>query len=127
MATNALDAADLALKGSVPNWARCTQYKISKSKFAISMTERFSTTKPELRLWLSEEIPSPYNRPFPFHRLVLRGTQRIFPFGARVVLINSDGVGNPKVAVGWAMEADCISGTGKLLRRGFADWAKEVV
>jgi hypothetical protein len=52
-----------------------------------------------LTLPLSEEIPWPYNRPFPFHRLVLGSTQRNFPFGAGVVVINSDGVGNLKVAV----------------------------
>ena len=74
---------------------------------------------------LSEEIPSPYNRPFPFHRLILRHTQRSFPFGAGVVLINSDGVGNPKVAVDCATEAGRIAGTSKLLRWGFADWANE--
>ena len=65
---------------------------------------------------LSEEIPSPYNRPFPFHRLILRHTQRSFPFGAGVVLINSDGVGNLKVAVDRAIEAGCIAGAIKLLR-----------
>ena len=74
---------------------------------------------------LSEEIPSPYNRPFPFHRLMLRRTPRNFPFGAGVVLINSDNVGNLKVAVDCAIEASCITSTVKLLRWGFADWAKE--
>jgi hypothetical protein len=74
---------------------------------------------------LSEEISWPYNRPFPFHRFLLRCTQRNFPFGAGVVLINSDAVGNLKVAVGRAIEASCIAGTRKLLRWEFADRAKE--
>jgi hypothetical protein len=52
-------------------------------------------------------------------------TPRNFPFGAGVVLINSDGVGNLKVAVDCAIEAGCITGTIKLLRWGFADWANE--
>ena len=58
---------------------------------------------------LSEEIPRPYNRPFPFHRLVLRQAQRNFPFGSGVVVIGSDGVGNLKMAVGRAIEASCIA------------------
>jgi hypothetical protein len=74
---------------------------------------------------LSEEVPWPYNRPFPFHRLVLSGTQRSLPFGAGVVVVNTDGVGNLKVAVHCAIEAPCVLGTSKLLRWGFADWAKE--
>jgi hypothetical protein len=74
---------------------------------------------------LSEEISLPYNRPFPFHRLVLGRTQRRFPFGAGVVVINIDGVGNLKVAVDFAIEAPCVLGTSKLLRWGFADWANE--
>ena len=64
---------------------------------------------------LSEEIPWPYNRPFPFHRLVLRRTQRSLPFGSGVVVVNTDGVGNLKVAVACAIEAGCIAGTSKLL------------
>ena len=63
---------------------------------------------------LSEEIPSPYNRPFPFHRLILRHTQRSFAFGAGVVLIDSDGVGNLKVAVDRAIKAGCVPGAIKL-------------
>jgi hypothetical protein len=74
---------------------------------------------------LSEEIPAPYNRPFPFHRLVLCRTQRSFPFDAGVVLIISDGVGNLKVAVACAMEAGRITGTIRLLRWGCADRANE--
>ena len=71
------------------------------------------------------EVGAEYNRPFPFHRLMLRRTQRRFPFGAGVVLINSDGVGNLKVAVDAAIEAGCIAGMAKLRRYGFADWANE--
>ena len=56
---------------------------------------------------------------------MLRRTPRNFPFGAGVVLINSDGVGNLKVAVDCAIEADCVPGADKLLRWGFADRAKE--
>jgi hypothetical protein len=67
-----------------------------------------------LTLPLSKEIPWPYNRPFPFHRLVLRSAQRNFPFSAGVVVIKSDGVGNLKVAVDFAIEAGCIAGTNKL-------------
>ena len=78
-----------------------------------------------LTLLLSEEISWPYNRPFPFHRLVLRSAQRNFPFGAAVAVIKSDGVGNPKVAVDWAVEAGCIASMAKLRRWGFTDWAKE--
>jgi hypothetical protein len=78
-----------------------------------------------LILPLSEEIPWPYNRPFPFHRLVLGSTQRNFPFGAGVVVISSDGVGNLKVAVDCAIEAGCIADTGKLLCWGFADRTNE--
>lgn len=62
--------------------------------------------RPDARL--SEEIPWPYNRPFPFHRLVLRLTQRGFPFGVGVVVINSDGVGDLKVAVDGAMVTPCV-------------------
>jgi carbonic anhydrase/acetyltransferase-like protein (isoleucine patch superfamily) len=71
-----------------------------------------------LTLPLSEEIPSPYNRPFPFHRLVLGRTQGSFPFAAGVVLVNSDSIGNLKVVVGCAIEADCVVGAGKLSRWG---------
>jgi hypothetical protein len=78
-----------------------------------------------LTLPLSKEITWPYNRPFPFHRLVLRCAQRNFPFIAGVVVINSDGVGNLKVAVDCAIEAGCIAGMAKLRRWGFADWASE--
>src|SRR5215468_10786725 len=78
-----------------------------------------------LTLPLSNEIPWPYNRPFPFHRLVLRSAQRNFPFGAAVVVIKSDGVGNLKVAVDCAIEAGCVAGMAKLRRWGFADWANE--
>jgi hypothetical protein len=63
---------------------------------------------------LSKEIPWPYNRPFPFHRLVLRSAQRNFLFGAGVVVIKSDGVGNLKVAVDFAIKAGCIACTSKL-------------
>jgi len=56
---------------------------------------------------------------------VLRGAQRNFPFGAGVVVIKSDGVGNLKVAVDCAIEAGCIASMAKLRRRGFADWANE--
>jgi hypothetical protein len=63
-------------------------------------------------LGLSEEIPWPYNRPFPFHRLVLCRTQRRFPFGAGVVVVNTDSVGNLKVAVARAIEAGGIAGRG---------------
>ena len=74
---------------------------------------------------LSEEVPWPYNKPFPFHRFVLRRTQRNFPFGAGIVVIKSDAVGNLKVTVDSAIEASCIAGTEKLLRWGFADRANE--
>jgi hypothetical protein len=56
---------------------------------------------------------------------MLRCTPRNFPFGAGVVLINSDGVGNLKVAVDCAIESGCITGTHKLLRWGFADRTNE--
>jgi hypothetical protein len=56
---------------------------------------------------------------------VLRCTQRRFPFGAGIVLINSDGVGDLKVAVACAIKAGYITGTIKLLRWRFADWANE--
>jgi len=46
-------------------------------------------------------------------------------FGAAVVVIKSDGVGNLKVAVDCAIEAGCIAGMAKLRRWGFADWANE--
>ena len=78
-----------------------------------------------LTLPLSNEIPWPYNRPFPFHRLVLRSAQRNFPFGAALVVIRSDGVGNLKVAVDCAREAGCIAGMAKLRSWGFANWANE--
>jgi len=45
-------------------------------------------------------------------------------FGAAVVVIKSDGVGNLKVAVRCAMEASCVAGTVKLFHWGIADWAK---
>jgi hypothetical protein len=67
-----------------------------------------------LTLPLSKEIAWPYNRPLPFHRFVLRRTQRNFPFSAGVVVIKSDGVGNLKVTVDFAIEAGCIAGTNKL-------------
>ena len=41
------------------------------------------------------------------------------------MLINSNGVGNLKVAMGRAIKTRCISSAGKLLRWGFADWANE--
>jgi hypothetical protein len=56
---------------------------------------------------------------------MLRRKQRRFPFGAGVVVINTDGVGNLEVTMRWAMEAGCIGGTSKLLCWGFADRAKE--
>jgi hypothetical protein len=56
---------------------------------------------------------------------MLRRTPRNFPLGAGVVVINSDGVGNLKVAMDCAIEAGCITGTRKLFRWGFADRAKE--
>ena len=76
------------------------------------------------------EIVSNYKRPFLFFRLrsLLCLAQCSFPLLAGVVLIalhRKDGVGNFEVVVGWATEAGCIAGTGKLLRWGFADWAKE--
>ena len=67
-----------------------------------------------LTLPLSKEIPWPYNRPFPFHRLVLRSAQGNFPFSTGVVVIKSDGVGNLKVTVDFAIEAGCIARTNKL-------------
>jgi hypothetical protein len=76
------------------------------------------------RIRLSEEITSPYNRPFPFHRLMLCPTQRTFPFSAGVVLIQQR-VSNLKVAVGCAIETPCIPGTSKLLRWGLTDRANE--
>jgi hypothetical protein len=78
-----------------------------------------------LTLPLSEKIPWPYNRPFPFHRLMLCRTQCNFPFSAGVVVINSDGVCNLKVAVDCAIEAGCVAGMAKLRRWGFADWAND--
>jgi hypothetical protein len=45
---------------------------------------------------------------------VLRRTQRNFPFGAGVVVINSDAVRNLKVTVDFAIEAGCIAGANKL-------------
>jgi hypothetical protein len=77
------------------------------------------------RTQLSEEIPWPYNRPFPFHSLVLCRTQRSLPFGARVVVVNTDGVCYLKVAVDFAIETPCVLGTSKLFRFGVADWANE--
>jgi succinate dehydrogenase/fumarate reductase flavoprotein subunit len=44
---------------------------------------------------------------------------------AALDLVGSDGVGNLKVAVDCAIEAGCITGTSKLLRRGFADRTNE--
>jgi hypothetical protein len=74
---------------------------------------------------LSEKVPSPYNRPFPFHRFVLRRTQHIFPFGAGIVLIQQRSVANLKVAVDCAIEASCTASMAKLRRWEFADWANE--
>jgi hypothetical protein len=47
------------------------------------------------------------------------------PLSGAGVVVQSDDVGNLKVAVGRATEAGCIAGAGKLLRWGFADWANE--
>jgi hypothetical protein len=58
-------------------------------------------------------------------RLVLRSAQRNLPFGAAVVVIKSDGVGNLKVAVDCAIEAGFIAGMAKLRGWGVADWANE--
>ena len=91
---------------------------------SLGHSQRFGVAL-SLTLPLSNEIPWPYNRPLPFHRLVLRSAQRNFPFGAAVVVIKSDGVGNLKVAVDCAREAGCIAGMAKLRSWGFANWANE--
>ena len=78
-----------------------------------------------LILPLSGEIPWPYNRPFPFHRLVLSRTQRNFPFGAGVAFVNGDGIGDPKVAMDCAIEAGYIAAMAKFRRWGFADGANK--
>lgn len=97
--------------------------RVVKGEAGTLSAQRPTPSIPSSRL--SEEIPSPYNRPFPFHRLILRHAQRSFPFGAGVVVINGDGVGNLKVAVDCAIEAGCVPGAIKLLRWGFAERAKE--
>jgi hypothetical protein len=73
---------------------------------------------PRSRFRLSEKVPWPYNRPFPFHRLVFRRTQRSLPFGAGVVVVNTDGVGYLKVAVDCAVEAALALAICRLGKRG---------
>ena len=97
---------------------RNTSRRVVESDAKKDHPQRFKVAS--LTLPLPEKIPWPYNRPFPFHRLVLRSAQRNFPFGAAVVVIRSDGVGNLKVAVDCAIEAG-IAGMAKLRRWEFAN------
>ena len=58
----------------------------------------------------------------------LRLAQRSFPLLSGVfhrALLRKDGVGDFEGFMCCAIEADCIAGSGKLLRSGFADRAKE--
>jgi hypothetical protein len=80
-----------------------------------------------LRLPLSKVVAG-YNRPFPPLSYQLRLAQRSFPLLSGVVhraLLRKDGVGNFEGFMCGAIEADCIAGSGKLLRSGLADRAKK--
>jgi hypothetical protein len=74
------------------------------------------------------KVVAGYNRPFPPLSYQLRLAQRSFPLLSGVdhrALLRKDGVRNFEGFMCCAIETDCIAGSGKLLRSGLADRAKE--
>jgi hypothetical protein len=77
---------------------------------------------------LELEVAALNNRPFPSLRSLLCLAQRSFPLFVGVVpnaALRKDRVGDFELSIHFAIEAGCVPSTIKLLRNGFADWAKE--
>jgi len=69
-----------------------------------------------------------YNWPFPRLRSLPCLVQRSFPLRGRVApnaALLKDRVSDFELSIRLAIELGCVPGTIKLLRNGFADWAKE--
>ena len=74
------------------------------------------------------EVAALNNGPFPRLRSLFCLAQRTFPLCVGVVPnapLRKDRVNDFELSICFAIEAGCISGTIKLLRNGFTDWAKE--
>jgi len=126
MAANALDASDLAVGSAF-------------GALALSPPPRVAGASSRRALWAQWALRHWRPQGFDFSRSLKKSPRLITghspsialcfaarnAFGAAVVVIKSDGVGNLKVAVDCAIEAGCIAGMAKLRRWGFADWANE--
>jgi hypothetical protein len=76
----------------------------------------------------ASEFIALYNRPFPRLRSLLCLAQHSFPLFVGIVpnaLLRKDCVSDFELSMRFAIEAGCVPGAIKLLRWGFADWAKE--
>jgi len=74
------------------------------------------------------KVTALYNRPLPRLRSLLCLVQRSFPLCIGAVpnaALSKDCVSDFELSIPFAIEPGCVSGTIKLLRNGFADWAKE--
>jgi hypothetical protein len=98
------------------------------SRRAVSLPLGPSRTLARALIAASQKVVAGYNRPFPPLSYQLRLAQRSFPLLSGVfhrALLRKDGVGDFEGFMCCAIETDCIAGSGKLLRSGFADRAKE--
>ena len=76
----------------------------------------------------TSKVTALYNGPLPRRGSLLCLAQRSFPLCIGAVpnaALRNDRVSDFELSIRFAIEPGCVSGTIKLLRNGFADWAKE--
>src|SRR5215472_4976102 len=98
----------------------------------LSRFHACDASRPTWRSWQSSEVVAVNvavnNGPFPSLRSLLCLAQRSFPLLVGVVpneAFRKDSVSDFELSIHFAIEAGCVPSTIKLLRNGFADWAKE--